>query len=124
MLTLSYGFQKPQTNDRGNIVFPALEQNFQQLNDHDHNGVNSKPINSSFLEKTNVSVPAINWALVAGGHYTQTVTLPLALEYDKVILTFRLTDGTQVHPTVKKASLTQFTVDFDDPSQTLVCLIN
>lgn len=124
MLTLSYGFQKPQTNDRGNIVFPALEDNWQQVNDHDHDGVNSKPINSALLEKTNVSVPSANWTLVADGHYTQTVTLPLSLEYDKVILTFRLSTGEQVFPTVSKAALTQFAVEFDDASKTLVCLIN
>lgn len=124
MLTLSYGFNKPQTNDRGVIVFPALEENWQLVNDHDHDGVNSKPINSAFLEKTNVTILSSNWTLDAGGHYTQTITLPLALQVDEVIFTFRLTTGEQVYPTVSKAADTQITLEFDDPTQSLVCLIN
>jgi hypothetical protein len=41
MLPLSYGFQKPEVTDQGGIVFPALEANWQQVNDHNHDGVNS-----------------------------------------------------------------------------------
>jgi hypothetical protein len=41
MLTLSYGFKKPQVPDQGGVVFPALEANWQQVNDHNHDGVNS-----------------------------------------------------------------------------------
>lgn len=124
MVTLSYGFQKPQTNDRGNVVFPALEANWQQVNDHNHNGVNSAPIPSAYLEKTQQSILSANWTLVADGHYTQTLVLPLGLQYDNVTFSFRITTGEQVFPSVSKASNTSYKVDFDDSSKSLVCLIN
>ncbi len=125
MLTLSYGFQKPQTNDRGPVVFPALEANWQQVNDHDHDGVDSAPIQSSSIQKTTQSLLAVNWTLVSGGHYTQTVNLPGALQYDAVTLTFRVTStGELVHPTVTKVSATQYAVAFDDNTLGLTVLIN
>jgi hypothetical protein len=45
MITLSYGFKKPELKDLGPVVFPALEDNWQQVNDHDHDGLNSAKIN-------------------------------------------------------------------------------
>jgi hypothetical protein len=124
MQTLSYGFQKPVTNDRGNVVFPALEANWQQVNDHTHDGINSAPIASAFVAKTKKSILAAAWTEVAGGHYTQVVTLPLNLEYDNVTLSFRTAAGAEVHPTITKASATQFNIFFDDPSLDLVALVN
>ena len=124
MLTLSQGFLKPETNDKGDEVFPALEQNIQQLNDHTHNGVDSKVVASSSIAKTTQSVSALNWVHVSGGHYKQTVTLPGILKYDEVTLTFHLSTGEHVYPTVKKASETQYEVHFDVNTQDLVALIN
>ena len=42
MLTLSHGYEKPETGDKGSVFFPALEDNIQKLNDHNHNGLNSE----------------------------------------------------------------------------------
>lgn len=124
MLTLSYGIKKPESNDRGPVVFPALEANFQQQNDHDHNGVNSAQIQSASIAKTTQNVLAVNWVSLGGGHFKQTVTLPGILEYDNVTLTFKLTTGEIVYPTVKKASTTQYEIYFDDATQDLKVLIN
>ena len=44
MIILSYGFKKPELKDLGPVVFPALEDNWQQVNDHDHDGLNSAKI--------------------------------------------------------------------------------
>lgn len=41
MITLSYGYEKPQNGDTGDVFFPALERDIQRLNDHTHDGVNS-----------------------------------------------------------------------------------
>jgi hypothetical protein len=43
-ITLSYGYKKPQTGDKGSSWFPDLEHDIQQLNDHTHNGVTSAKI--------------------------------------------------------------------------------
>ena len=39
--TLSYGFVRPATGDKGSVFFPALEDNITQLNSHDHDGTDS-----------------------------------------------------------------------------------
>lgn len=124
MLTLSYGFKKPQTNDRGPVVFPALEANWQQVNDHTHNGTNSAPINSADLEKTTQTLLAANWSLLSGGHYTQTATLPGGLQFDAVTIHFRNSAGDEVYPSVAKVSATQYSVGFDDNTETLTAIIN
>lgn len=125
MLTLTYGFQKPQSNDRGPVVFPALEANWQQVNDHTHDGSNSAPILSSSISKTTQTLVSGDWTLVSGGHYTQTKNLPGALQYDGVTLTFHhAVTGDLVYPTVTKVSATQYAVGWDDPSVGLLVLIN
>jgi hypothetical protein len=124
MLTLTYGFKKPQTGDEGAVVFPALETNWQLVNDHTHDGNNSAAIASGYITLTSVGVPAASWVLVANGHYTQNVTLPLAIQYDDAVLNFKNSTGDQVFPTVTKASATQVKVDYDDNSQTLTCYVS
>lgn len=123
MLTLSYGFKKPQTNDGGDVVFPALEQNAQQTNDHTHNGVNSAKINTSDLSKTTFTMLAANWNSLGGGHYKQTVTLPGVLQFDDCLFTFRTTAGVEVNPSVVKVAATQMDVFFDDPSLDLTVYV-
>jgi hypothetical protein len=125
MLTLSYGFFKPQANDDALVVFPALEDNIQQLNDHSHNGVDSAQLTSASIVSVRQTISSASWALVSGGHYKQTVTLPAGFDYDTVGLEFRIsTTGHLVYPTVEKVASTQFDVYFDDPSLSLVVLYN
>lgn len=83
MQTLTYGFKKPQVTDKGAIVFPALEANWQQVNDHNHDGVNSALISASnilpsqtgnagkFLT-TNGSI--LSWATVVGAGEVNTAS--------------------------------------------------
>ncbi len=77
--TLSYGFEKPATGDKGTVFWPALEDNIQQLNDHTHNGTNSARLTSPAMQATVQSVSSAGWVLIADGLYRQTVTLPAAL---------------------------------------------
>lgn len=124
MLTLSYGFKKPQTNDRGPVVFPALETNWQQVNDHDHNGVNSKKVSSASIEKTTVSLLSAGWVALGNGHFKQALNIPGVNNYDDVTLEFRLSTGEIINPTVIKTGLQQCEVYIDDPTQDLRVLIN
>lgn len=110
MLTLSYGFKKPQTGDKGNVFFPALEDNIQQLNDHSHNGVDSAPISVAYLTKSSQSILAAAWVAVAGhtGTYRQEVTMPAGITWSNFIPRFLIsgggTDGHQIFPTLEKGS--------------------
>jgi hypothetical protein len=124
MLTLSYGFKKPQTNDKGPVVFPALEANWQQVNDHTHNGVNSAHIASGDITKTTQTILAAGWNDLGGGNYSQTKTLPGSLQYDDVSLSFKDNAGNIIYPSVVKASATNYTVFVNDNTLDLTVLIN
>jgi len=80
-LTLSHGFVKPQTGDRGVVWFPALEGNIQKLNDHTHDGSNSSLISITALNRSPLSQSLLlaGWSAVGDGSFTRTVTTPAAM---------------------------------------------
>jgi len=117
VITLSFGFQLPETGDTGPIVFPALEDNIQQLNDHTHDGVTSSKLNSGAINPLSISLASAAWALVANGIYKQTVTLPGALSYDTTSFTVKLeTSEDLVYPTIEKVSASQYDIFTNDNS--------
>jgi hypothetical protein len=77
-LTLSFGYKKNQTGDKGSVFFPDLEFNIQRINDHDHDGVNSKKIPLSSIDVPTHTVLAAGWAAIPGelGSFSQDVTVP------------------------------------------------
>jgi hypothetical protein len=129
MLTLSYGFKKPQNPDRGAVWFPALEQNIQQLNDHTHNGTNSAKLSPTAISKLTQNVTAASWAAVSGkaGLYSQVVTLPAAitgLTTDNTIDDYQIlikdgSSGDLLYLTINKTTTTTFTVYANDNTLTL-----
>lgn len=117
MITLSYGYLKPETGDKGSAFFPALEQDIQQLNDHTHNGVNSAFIASGNVTATTQALSAADWVSVAGGKYRQLVAMPGALQYDNFIIGAKLTGvGDQYYPSVEKVSSNSFYIYINDNS--------
>ena len=119
MLTLSYGYKKPQNLDKGGVVFPAMEDNIQRLNDHTHNGVNSPPLNPSSIVATLQSILAANWVATTGGNYYQVVTMPAGLSFNSTVKEFRLSDETVFVPKTKFVSTTQYEVYINDNTETL-----
>lgn len=111
MLTLTYGYSKPQLDDTGDIFFPALEADIQQLNDHNHNGSNS-----AILAPSIQNILAAGWASVTGkiNSYSQVVTMPSGYLYDAVALSFRLSTGQAVYPAIDRTSASSFTVYTND----------
>ena len=115
--TLSYGYKLPTTGDRGPVVFPDLEDNIQQLNDHNHNGTNSSLISSASITAVTQTLLAGAWVLVADGIYKQTVTLPGGLDYTKISIQFlHGTSGDRLWLGVNKVSATQYDVFINDNS--------
>jgi len=120
MLTLSFGFKQPENGDLGAIVFPALEGNISQLNDHDHDGVNSTKIPSSSLAKLTQIVSAGNFVLEGDDIYIQTLNLPAALTYNSVVFLVKegvSGDGPVVYLDINKVSDSQYTVRTNDNSK-------
>lgn len=117
MLTLSYGYLKPQTGDKGSIFFPALEADIQQLNDHTHNGVNSALISSSSITPLTQAILSAAWVATTGGTYRQLVTVTGGLMYDQFTVSVKLTaTGHLIYPSIEKVSSTTFYVYTNDNS--------
>lgn len=123
MITLSYGYKLPQTNDKGPQVFPALEGNIQQLNDHDHDGTNSSKLPGSSVASATVSIPSGSWVALGGGNYRQQVTMPASYLFDEVQISIRLNDSSIVYATVEKISNTQFWVYSNDNTVTMKAVV-
>lgn len=120
MITLSYGFEKPQTGDKGAVFFPALEGDIQKLNDHTHNGTNSSKLNASAITAVNQSVLSAAWVSLGGGYYRQLVTMPIGLTsnggvYESFGMEFINTaTGERLLLSVVKASSTTYYVYIND----------
>lgn len=114
MLTLSYGYKKPETNDKGPIVFPALEDNIQQLNDHTHDGSDSAQIPSSSILPTVQTLLAADWVSLGGGNYHQQVNIQPGFTFDLCQMSFRNPDGSYVFPSVTRVSDLIFDVTSND----------
>jgi hypothetical protein len=121
MITLSFGFKKPETNDKGDIVFPALEDNIQQLNDHNHNGTNSSKIDSSAITPLSETILAAGWVATTNG-FRQLVNLPASLAYDTTGFDCRLTSGDIFYPTIEKISASQFYIYINDNTQNVTII--
>jgi len=122
MLTLSFGFKKPENNDRGATVFTALEDNIQQLNDHTHDGTDSAKLSSSALELVSQTLANTDWVASTNDLYRQLVTLPAALNFDTLSLQCRLSDGSVFFPTVEKVSTSQFYLYINDNTQNVTVI--
>lgn len=117
MQTLTYGYKKPDTNDKGPVVFPAMEANIQQVNDHNHDGANSRKLTSASIDSIPQSVLAANWVSLGGGNYHQQVNLLPGYDYDLVTLSFRdPTTGAYLYPSVLKVSDLIIDIFSNDPS--------
>lgn len=117
MLTLSYGYKKPQSPDTGDVFFPALEQDLQQLNDHAHDGSDSAP-----LASRSVSAPSGSWSATSGGTYRQLVTVPSGLSYDSCEVWVKRSTGERCYPTLERVSSTTFYIYTNDNTLTYTLL--
>ena len=118
MLTLSKGYKKPESGDKGSVYFPAIEDNIQQLNDHTHDGVDSQALSGAVIENETVAVDNTDWVLQTPGTYRALVTLPTGFTYDgshkEVRVAGGAMDGAVIHPTIEKVSATSLYLYVND----------
>jgi hypothetical protein len=112
MQTLSHGIKKPNTGDRG--FFSALEDNFQQLNDHTHNGIDSEQLNCKSIAGVTGTISSASWVDLGDGNYRFLVTVPAGVTYDDSVISVRLSTGHVIYPSIEKVSNTQFYVYVND----------
>jgi hypothetical protein len=115
METLTFGFIKPQDGDKGQQHFDAMEANWQQVNDHNHEGTNSAKLGSAALNHTSQAVANSGWAIVANGIYRQAVTAVGGLPYENYELVFRNSaNGDRLYLDTEKIGASQFYVYCND----------
>ena len=95
METLSYGFKKPATGDRGSVFWSALENNAQKTNDHTHDGSNSSKIQGYNVALATQDLSAGIWVSHSQGVNKMLVTIPNGLTFDTCTIKFRLASGTK-----------------------------
>ena len=125
-ITLSFGYIKPETGDRGSVWFPDLEDNFQQLNDHTHDGTDSAKIPPSSLDKSsfNQTILAATWTAGTdgNGNFTVLQTVPAGVtEINDFFVRFiRSASGDIVYPTFTRVSGTTYNVTLNEDVDVLV----
>lgn len=123
MQTLSNGYLLPETGDRGNVFFPALESNIQRLNDHSHNGSDSERLTIEALEgstDTTSLVPA-NWVLQANELYRAPVTMPGNRLFDTTTISLRA-NNKPLYGDIEKVTINTFYVYVSDPTLSVTVL--
>jgi hypothetical protein len=99
-LPLSKGYILPQTGDKGDVFFPALEFDIQRLNDHNHNGVNSEKIPTTNIDPVKQSLPSAGWLLESPGKWYQELDL-VNVDYANVVIIVKNSLGEQLFLDVK-----------------------
>lgn len=125
--TLSFGYVRPVSGDRGSVWFPALENNITQLNSHNHNGSNSANISPSALSITGFTstIASGSWSAVSGksGLYEQTVTVPAAVtEVNNYDIHVYNASGHRLDLTIERQSATTYKIYINDNSLTLTAV--
>lgn len=108
-ITLSYGYKKPQTGDKGSTWFPDLEADIQQLNDHAHNGSNSARIPSTNILSVKVSLddPVLGqptWTTESDGKFYKEIIIPNDANYADVFVMIKNAAGEQMFLDIKPVS--------------------
>jgi len=118
-IPLSHGYLKPQNPDNGSTFWNALATDIQLMNDHIHDGTLG-----TVLPTVTQSILSANWVAVGAqpGTYSQTVTMPAALSFDSCDVSFRLSNGTKISPTVVRVDASHYTIYTNDNSQTFTAV--
>lgn len=123
MVTLSYGYKKPGSGDRGASFFTSMEDNIQRLNDHTHDGTNSAPLPAQSISGVPQTILAANWvAHGPTGFYRQLVTVPIGFDFDEVHISMRLSTGEYVLADIERVSDTQYYVYTNNNALTYVAV--
>lgn len=116
--TLSKGYLKPSNPTTGDAWFPALETDIQLMNDHVHDGVTG-----AITPAVSVAILAASWAAFGSdGLYSQTITMPAGRSYDTSQISFRLSTGEFVFPSIDRVSSSQYTIYTNDNSKAYLAI--
>lgn len=120
--TLSKGYKRPDTGDRGSVFFPDLENNINLVNAHKHDGTDGEKVAAKDLVKASDTVLAASWGADLGGStYTQSISMSGAATFDDAIM--KVVDsasGDIIYPTISKTGTNTYDITINDNTLTLV----
>jgi len=127
MKTVEYNYKVPQIGDSGNVWTSGIEENFERLATHKHDGVDSELLAIDNLTRpTQVLDPALWNVNGTGSGYVQNVTIPGGLTIDKVNIRFIIKSGplanTIIHPTIEPLSVNVYRCIVNDSALELEVL--
>lgn len=120
-VTLSNGYIKPETGDRGSTWFPALESNIERVNSHNHDGANSEKLTSEAIEALSVTINPGDWSLQANGLYRALVNMTGSLEFDNKGIELRAGNHV-IYGDIEKVTNNTFYVYVNDNTLTVTVL--
>lgn len=101
----------PADGDRGSVFCPAIADNFETLDSHNHDGANSGLINSKSIAKATTTLSSSSW-IDTGVDYKQLVTLSGGYSFDTTLIKAIINSGTysgmEFTPSINKVSPTSF----------------
>lgn len=84
----------PQTGDNGGVFFPALESNFEKIDKHTHDNIDSAAIPSTNVLLIKATLSGV-WEEYGSG-YRQKVQVPAGKKYSDFIVLFKDLEGDQL----------------------------
>lgn len=103
----------PETGDRGNVFSPAISDDLDTLDKHNHDGITSPTIKAKSIEKNTINIVNSGW-INNGTDFYQEVTLPTGYDFDtttiKAIINSGPFVGSLIFPTIIKTTPTKFNI--------------
>lgn len=116
MIILSKGYKKPESGDFGDEWFPAIEDNIDRVNSHNHDGINSETLVSQNISASFQTILVGAFVDQGNGYWKATVATPGGLPVDNFAIKFR--DPTlkeAMHPRFEKVTATSIDVYINTP---------
>lgn len=105
MKVSTYGYKVPEDSDTN--FWDYVEYNWNRLNSHSHDGVDSPHIPAKSVTRASATISG-SWS-ASGSFYRTLVTMPTDYEFDNTNLTF-LIGSEVIYPKVEKVSSNTFYV--------------
>jgi len=109
MITTTYGMEKPESGDAGNVFCPGLERNIDRFIAHIHDGSTSAAISAKNITKGTASTGS--WIEDVGNdEYYMELDLPAGYAFDTTIIDITVSDGRKYDGAIKKVDSDTFRV--------------
>ena len=116
-----YGYEIPEAGDESSTEWqPGITKNWERLNNHSHNGIDSAKIAFANIQKVSTLVYQADWVATGNGDYSAIVNLPAGYTFNNTTMVFTIStvghtdEGARIYPGIVKISNTSFNVFVND----------